>query len=141
MPILKEPDRNEVRKRLAGIEHPVKLLMFTQEHECQFCAQTRELVEEVASLSDKLTLTVHDFVGDAAVAQEYGVDKIPAIVVMGEKDYRIRFFGIPAGYEFPTLIEAILDVGRRDPKLSPDWSQLLERVDRPVHLQVLVTPG
>jgi glutaredoxin-like protein len=140
MPLLKDDDRREIRKRLAGIEHPVTLLLFTQEHECQFCVLTREMVEEVAALSDKIEVEIHDFVADAAVAQEYGIDKIPAVVVRGDRDYGIRFYGIPAGYEFASFLEAILDVGRRDPQLPADWLALLAKVDQPVMLQVLVTP-
>lgn len=140
MPLLKDQDKREIQKRLADLEHPVKLVMFTQEHECAYCAMTREMVEEVAALSGKITAEIRDFVADADLAQEYGVDKIPAVVVRGEQDYGVRFFGIPAGYEFPAFIEAIRDVGRRDPQLSPDWLKLLEKVDQPVHLQVLVTP-
>ena len=141
MSLLKDKDRKAVQDRFQKLRDPVRLILFTQQNECEYCQQTHDLAEEIATLSDLVTVEAYDLVADEARAQEYGVDKIPAIVVMGEKDYRIRFFGIPAGYEFPTLLEAILDVGRRDPQLSPDWSQLIERVDRPVHLQVLVTPG
>jgi alkyl hydroperoxide reductase subunit AhpF len=140
MALLKDQDKQEIRKRLAELEHPVKLLMFTQENECPTCAMTHALVEEVAELSEKLTAEIRDFVVDAGMAQQYGIDKIPAVAVLGDKDYGIRFYGVPGGYEFPAFLDAIRDVGRRDPQLSPDWLALLAKVDRPVHMQVLVTP-
>jgi len=140
MPLIKDRDRPQISKLLAPLERPVKLVMFTQEHECQFCELTRSLVEEVVSLSPKLKAEIHDFSTERELAAQYRIDKIPAIAVVGEQDYRIRFYGIPAGYEFPTLIEAILDVGRGTPALPADLQAELAKIDRPVHLQVMVTP-
>jgi alkyl hydroperoxide reductase subunit AhpF len=129
MPVLKDKDKETLTKVFSGLQHPVKLVMFTQEVECDFCTVTRELVTEVL-----------DFVRDAGRAKEMGVDKIPAIAVLGERDYGIRFFGVPAGYELGTLIEAILDVGKRESALSAPVMAELAKIDRPVHLQVLVSP-
>jgi alkyl hydroperoxide reductase subunit AhpF len=72
--------------------------------------------------------------------EAFGVDKIPATVVMGERDYGIRFYGIPSGYEFASLVEAIVAVSQRDSGLSPETREKLRRVNAPVHIQVLVTP-
>jgi glutaredoxin-like protein len=140
MSLLKDEDKQQIQTRLAGLEHEVRLLMFTQEQECQYCEMTREMVNEVAALSEKVSAEIRDFVADEDLAGEYKIDKIPAIVVLGERDYGIRFYGIPAGYEFAAFLEAILDVGRRDPQLSPDWQAQLAKIDRPVRLEVLVTP-
>ena len=140
MAVLRDEDREKVRQLLQNVVHPVKLVVFTQEFECEYCAITRELAEEVASLSDKVSAEVYDFLRDAKVVQQYGVDKIPAIVLLGERDYGIRFYGVPAGYEFMTLLEDILDVGRRDHGLPGDLVAQLARVDRPVHMQVMVSP-
>ncbi|KPL83175.1 glutaredoxin [Thermanaerothrix daxensis] len=148
MALLNAQVREQVRSMLSEMEHPVKLLMFTQGEggaiECAFCAETRQLAEELTSLSDKLTLEVHDFIRDKALAENLKVDKIPALIIQsaGEhpKDYGVRFFGIPSGYEFGTLIEDILMVSRRKPDLSLVTLQQLARLDRPVHLQVFVTP-
>jgi alkyl hydroperoxide reductase subunit AhpF len=91
---------------------PVKIVMFTQEIECQYCSQTRVLVQELPPLSDKITLEVLDFVADAARAKELGIDKIPALAIIGKKDYGVRIYGIPYGYELQTLIEAIITVSK-----------------------------
>jgi len=140
MALLKDDDKKEVERLLAGLENEVRLVMFTQEVECQYCEVTREMVEEIAALSPKITAEIHDFVADADFAKEYGIDKIPAIAVVGERDYGIRFYGVPAGYEFTSLIEDILDVGRGDPGLPADVTAQLSQVDKPVHMQVMITP-
>lgn len=140
MGIIKDEDREQLQKAFQTLEKPVKLIMFTQAMECEHCKMTREMVEEVAGLSGKISAEIHDFVKDAARAKKYRVDKIPAIVVMGEKDYGIRFFGVPAGYEFTTLIEDILDVSRGKHGLDDKIVAELKKVDQPVHLQVMISP-
>ena len=138
--MLKDEDREQVRKRLEGLVNPVQLVMFTQTLECEFCAQTHALVEEVAALSDKVEGVIYDFVLDKDKADDYGVDKIPAIAVMGQKDYGVRFYGMPAGYEFASLLEAIDTVSTGESGLSEATKEALAQIDEPVHLEVFVTP-
>jgi glutaredoxin-like protein len=144
MALLNANIQKQVRQVFENIQNPVRLLVFTQGEggalECQMCQDNRQLIEEVASLSDKVTIEIHDFVGDAKVAEKYGVDKIPAVVIAGDKDYGVRFFGIPSGYEFSSLIEGIVAVGRRVPSLSKKTLQEIQRLNKPVHIQVFVTP-
>ena len=90
--LLEDKDKEQLVKLFERLENGVTLVMFTQEFECQYCQTTRELLEEVAELSDKISIEVHDFVEDAELAETYGVDKIPATVVLGDRDYGIRFF-------------------------------------------------
>jgi glutaredoxin-like protein len=118
---------------------PVKIVMFTQELECRFCSDTRNLVQDLASLNEKITAEIHDFVADAAKAKEYGIDKIPAIAIIGKKDYGVRIYGIPYGYELQTLIEAIINVSKGTTDLSDKTKSILKEVKSPVHIQVFVT--
>jgi glutaredoxin-like protein len=138
--MLKDEDREEVRKQLEGLANSVQLVMFTQTIECEFCEDTRALVEEVASLADKLEAVIYNFITDGDKAEEYGVDKIPAIAVVGERDYGVRLYGIPAGYEFAALIEAIKTVSSGQSGLSDATKESLAGIDEPVHFQVFVTP-
>ena len=144
MSLLKENDRQHLIKEFAALREPVKLLVFTQEMECQYCSDTRLIAEEIAGLSDKITLEVYDFMADRTVVEQHGIDKLPAVVVMRggkqPKDYGIRYYGIPAGYEFSSLISDILMVGRGDSGLSAEAKSYLAALDKPLHLQVFVTP-
>jgi glutaredoxin-like protein len=132
----KELLKNDFKQKL---EHPVKILMFTQEVECRFCSDTRELVQELATLNDKISVEVYDFVADAQKAKEYGVDKIPALAILGEKDYGVRIYGIPYGYELQTLIEAVINVSKGKTDLTDKTKQILAEVKAPVHIQVFVS--
>jgi glutaredoxin-like protein len=143
MGLLKDADKEQLvtafEQRMTG---PVKILMFTQEIECEFCSTTQDLVKEVVELSDKISLEVYNFVLDKELVEKYAVSKIPALVLLGEgdKDYGIRFYGIPAGYEFTTLVEDIIDVSRGEHQLSEAVLAELAKIDRPIHIQALVSP-
>ncbi len=138
--MLQERDRQAVRQRLADLAKPVRLVNFTQELECEFCRETRTLLEEVVSLSDKVSLEVYNFQTDRDQRDAYGIDKIPATVVMSENDLGIRFYGIPSGYEFASLLDTMLLVASGDSGLAPETRTRLAQHQKPLHLEVFVTP-
>ena len=145
MPLLSTKIQADVRKALEGMAAPVKLVMFTQAAqalECEMCAETRALVEEIAALAPagKLTVEVKDFVADTAAVETYKVDKIPAIAIVGAKDHGIRYYGIPAGYEFSSLMDDIVTVSKGESGLAPATKAAVARINQPVHIQVYVTP-
>ena len=140
MPLLNEEVKEQVKQQLADVADSVRLVMFTQEFECEYCSETRQLVEEVAGLSEQVTAEIYDFVADEDKAEELGIDKIPAIAVIGEEDYGIRFYGIPSGYEFTSLLEAIHTAARGEPDLNDETIEFLSALNEPVHIQVFVTP-
>jgi glutaredoxin-like protein len=140
MALLNAQIRKDVQSALSDVQEPVVFKVFTQELECQYCRETRELVEEVASLSDKLSVEVYDFVKDAAIAESLGVDKVPAVAVVGKKDYGIRMFGIPSGYEFGSLVESVKLVSEGDSGLSAETKKQVAKLTKPVKIQVFITP-
>ena len=121
------------------LEDPVRIVMFTQEVECRFCSDTRQLVQELATLNDKIKVEVYDFVANADKAKELGIDKIPALAIIGKKDYGVRIYGIPYGYELQTLISAVIGVSNGKTDLSDKTKTILADVKSPVHIQVFVT--
>jgi len=140
MALLNEKIRKEVRAMLADVQQPVTLKVFTQTFECQYCKETRELVEEVAALSPNISVEVYDFLEDSKVAESYAIDKVPAVAIVGKKDYGIRIYGIPAGYEFGTLIEDIKLVSAGDSALMPETRAMVAKLTKPIRIQVFSTP-
>jgi len=144
MSLLNDDVRQQVRDEFANLTEPVKLVMFTQQMECQYCSETRELVEEVGALSDKINVEVYDFVGDKEIAEQYNIDKIPAVAIVADgddaKDYGIRLYGIPSGYEFSTLIADVVMVSNRDSGLDDATKSYVQGLESPLHMQVFVTP-
>ena len=139
MSLLNEQTREQVAQQLEGLQAPVRLTVFTQEEGCEYCQETTALAQEVADLSDQIEIEVHDLALDEDAARRYKVDKVPAIIVEGERDYGVRFYGVPFGSEFVSLLEAIRSVSSGDSGLAPETREMLAGLKDPVHLQVFIT--
>ncbi len=140
MAFLSDRDRQAVQQELAKLAGPVKLIVFTQELGAETCVQTEQLLKEVADLSDQVSLEIYNLILDREKAEQYGVDRVPAIVVEGARDYGIRFYGLPAGYEFSNLIDSMLLASSGRPQLSDETLDRLASVQKPVSIQVFTTP-
>ena len=140
MSILSDRDRTTVRDELAKLAGPVKLVVFTSALGSETSVEAERLVREVAECSDQVTAEVLNLHIDRERAVAYGVERQPAIVVEGAKDYGIRFFGVPMGYEFSNLIDSMLAVSSGAPQLSAASLERLQGLTEPVHLQVFATP-
>ena len=140
MAYIQEEDRKYLEEQFARLNRDVTLRLFVRKEGCSTCQVEQELLTELAGISDRLKLSVHDLDAEPELGEKMKVDKVPALAVEGERDYGIRFYGIPAGYEFASLIEDILDVGTGEVDLPQGVRQGLEKIDRDVHIQVFVTP-
>jgi len=143
MALLSEQDRQTVRGHLAVIEEPVRLLFFTQTFGAPDTVRVaKQVLDEIVSLCDHLSLEEVNFVLEQDRARQYGVEQIPTTVLLkGDQDTRIRFLGAPAGYEFMSLIEAVILAGTNDSGLTPDSRAIVaEHVTEPLDIKVFVTP-
>jgi len=143
MALLSEQDRQTVRGHLAVIEDPVRLLFFTQTFGAPDTVLiAKQVLDEIVSLNEHLALEEVNFVLEQERARQYGVEQIPTIVLLkNDQDTRIRFLGAPAGYEFMSLIEAVILAGTSDSGLTPDSRALVaEHVTAPLDIKVFVTP-
>lgn len=148
MHLLEDRDVDAVRRALAPLAGPVRLVYFTEGRsgliipgrECRSCGDTQRLLEDLVRCSDRLTLEVHDRLTDSDAFAAFGIARVPGLAVVGARDDGIRYYGMPAGYEFRTLLEIILDVGRGSADLAPETQAALATLPGDVHLQVLVTP-
>jgi glutaredoxin-like protein len=143
MAMLSDQDRETVRARLAVLQRPVTILFFTQTIGApETVYLTKRVLEEVVGLSDRLTLEEVNLVLDRERAAQYGIEHIPAIVLLKDgADTRIRFLGAPAGYEFLSLVEAVILAGTDDSGLSANTRTLVaEHVTEPLDIKVFVTP-
>ena len=141
MPLMTEEVATQLKGEFAQLVNPVRLAVFSQALADPESEQVRRLVEELGALDSRLSVEPYNFVLDKEKVDALKIARIPAIAVMGaDKDYGIRMYGLPSGYEFGTLVEAILDVSRGDSGLSEETRAALKQVTRPVHVQVFSTP-
>ena len=151
-PIMTEQDRAEVKKILDEMKGDVEVALYTRrssivvpggEPVCETCPDAEQLLGEVASLNDKIKLSIHDAAVDAEPARKAGLEgSYPALTFRSPATKgTLRYLGLPAGYEFRTLLETLIAVSSGDSGLAPTSKQQLAKVAKPVHLQVFVTPG
>jgi len=182
MSLLSAADQQKLREAFDRMTRSVRLLFFSQAIGCETCGETRQILDELRGLSDRISVEEINLVSDRISVEEinlvlegdkakqYGVDRTPAIAIaygsgssesgrsresggsseasstgdgrMSDtmKDSRIRFLGAPSGWEFVSLVQAVLLAGGRESALSAASLDRLRAVDRPITMQVFTTP-
>jgi alkyl hydroperoxide reductase subunit AhpF len=145
MSLLSDREQQQVSELFEDLTRPVRLLLFTQTFGCETCGDARRVLDALAEISDKVTVDECNLVLDADRAARYGVDRAPSTAVLAfdgeeERDYGVRFVGLTAGYEFSSLIDAILLVSSGTSGLSEESRSLIASVKEPVDVRVFVTP-
>ena len=143
--VLNDQIVKQIEEVFAGIEEPVQVLFFGSKDNCGYCDEAKQLLEEVIALNDKLALDVYDVREHADMAKQFNVTNAPGIVIAAKdeaevKNLGVQFSGIPSGHEFSTLINDILIVSKRDSGLNEKTREFLRNLEKPLHLQVFVTP-
>jgi glutaredoxin-like protein len=143
---LNEKILKQIEEAFTEMQEPVQILYFGSQDQCDTCAETQQLLEEVAAVHSKVELTMYDLQKNRDIAEKFNVTNAPGIVVAAKDNAEVRnlgvqFSGTPSGYEFSTLINDVLAVSRRDSGLSNTTREFLKQLHQPVHLQVFVTPS
>ena len=146
MGLLSPADQEKLRESFDQMTSPVRVLFFTQTLDCEACVQTRQILDELPALSDKIAIEEVNFVLEKDKAAQYGIDRVPALALLSQdaagntRDTRIRFLGTPSGYEFVSLVQALMLAGGHDSMLTPENRQRVAAVNRPTTIQVFSTP-
>jgi glutaredoxin-like protein len=146
MSLISPADQERLRATFDEMLRPVRLLFFTQTLGCETCLQAKQILDELPVLSGKITIEEVNFVLEPDKATQYEIDRVPAIAIVGqdeagaERDSKIRFLGTPSGYEFMSLVQAVLLVGGRPSMLSAESLKLIAGVDAPTKVHVFTTP-
>jgi glutaredoxin-like protein len=143
--VLNDQIIKQITEAFAEVKEPVQVLYFGSKDQCEYCNETKQLLEEVIALNDKLELSVYDMQEHKDVASKFNVTHAPGIVIAAKDgaeitNLGIQFSGIPSGHEFSTLINDIVIVSRRESGLNEKTREFLKNLDKPLHLQVFVTP-
>ena len=132
--------REQVRELFTRIDNEVKMHLFIEERSCLYCNDVKDMMEQIAELSDKIIIVEHRDSLNTDIAKEMGVEYHPAVVLHGKKKYKIKFYGIPAGHEFGALVGSIIDVSTGTAPLPRDVIEDIASIDKPISIKVFVTP-
>jgi alkyl hydroperoxide reductase subunit AhpF len=144
MSLLSTTDQQQLREQFAGLMRPVHIVFFSQAIGCETCAETQQILREITDLTARVVVEELSLVLEKERAASYGVDRVPALVLLAgeeKEDTRIRFLGAPEGWDFLSLIDAVLAVGGASPQsLGADTIERLGHLTEDVAIQVFVTP-
>ena len=147
--LIKDQQKAQLKRTFRkDLKANVELRLFTQRpspitvpgRECKYCVETQQMVEDLAALSPKLSLEVIDIFSQPELAKEEGISRVPALAFGPKGKAKLRFFGIPGGYQLSVLVENIRTMSRGVSPLSIATRKGLRGIDQLVHIQVFVTP-
>lgn len=151
MQILNDSDREFIINRFENeLVDEVNLTLFSQSNlgglvvpgrECETCAPTEQLLKEVSETSDLINFKKLDIQNDAEEAERCGISRIPSFLVSKGEETNIRYLGIPAGTEFPVLMEALVNVSSGETKLTEETKDFLQTLTDEVLIKTFVTPN
>lgn len=139
MAIIDDNTKQQLKNAFENLKDPV-VLHFFKGKECLYCNQIEEILTILEDISPKISVKIYDFEKDKQIAENMNIKMHPAIIIHGLKPYNVRFFGIPSGYEFSTFIEDIIYASIGYVQMPEDLKKKIKAVDKPLHLQVFVTP-
>ncbi|NJE26837.1 glutaredoxin [Thermococcus sp. MV5] len=142
MALISDGDKKIIKEEFfSKLVNPVKIIVFLGKENCQYCDQLKQLVHEISELSDLVTYEIHDFDNEKDLAEKYRIDIAPAVVITQEgKDLGVRYFGLPAGHEFGSFLEDIVDVSKGETDLSEETKEVLKGINKDIQIYVFVTP-
>lgn len=139
--LLNDEIRTQVKDILSEMEGKVKLLFFENKDNCDYCSTIEQLLSELTEVTDMVVFEKYD--ADSEKAKEYSIEISPAIVLLTPDgvDKGVRFYGIPSGHEFGTLLQDIISFSKgAKPNLSPESIERLKTIEKPIDIKVFVTP-
>ncbi len=134
-------DLEVVENKFCALKNDVKLIFFTRETNCPHCNDTRRLLERLASVTHKITFDFYNFAINQVKDREYHVFTVPALAIIGEKDYGIRYYGYPRGAELYDFLDDIIYVSQGESTLKPGAAMKLSWPTNPVQLKIFISPN
>lgn len=116
----------QLAQYLELLENPIFIKVSTDESDAS--RNTLELVEEISSMSEKITL------------EHTVLERTPSFSVNREnEDTGIAFAGVPMGHEFTSLVLALLQVGGRAPKIDDQVAEQIKAIEGKHHFETYIS--
>lgn len=134
-------ERELIQRALTDLPDVVTIRSYTSDVDSTYSRSERALLEEVAAGSPKITLEILADRWDPEREAQVGIARTPCIVVLGDADHGLRYYGLPDGYELAVFLDTIRAVAGRRSGLSDANVARLRELAAPRHLEVFASPG
>jgi glutaredoxin-like protein len=126
MALLAENDREAIRGHFDRMTADVTVTLT----KAPGVNDTENILKELCELTERLTLNIVESNGETTVLPTLSIGRTG----------RVIFRGTPSGYEFSSLLTAIIDAGRDAGGLSDETRNFLNDLQNDLHIKVFVTP-
>ena len=142
MGILSQEDSDYLKKEFEKITNNVIIEFFSTDNKdkCEQCDNIRAIMKEIMDLTDKVSLKEFNIDKDKEKAEKYNIKMAPVLVFNNKDNGNIKFYGVPSGYEFSSLIEDIMDIGTGNIEFDEGVEEKVKAIDEDVNIMVFVTP-
>ncbi|MGM0378471.1 MAG: protein disulfide oxidoreductase [Bacillota bacterium] len=141
MSLLNEEVKGQLSEVFEGLKNDVNLMVFTDKEDCDTCEETRNFMDELSSITEKINVEKYDVKESEDIREKYDIKRVPAITILDKdkKDFGIKFYGIPAGHEINSLITGIMEVSGAGEDVPNDFLEKIKAIDKPIDIKVFVT--
>jgi glutaredoxin-like protein len=139
--LIGKEDAAEIRRLFrANLTRDVRVLLFTSKRGCLYCGQTKQLLEDVASLTDKIKVEVLDRDEEHAKVEELRVELAPTTVIVASNGSKLYYVGMPGGRQLRSLVEDLVDASNGRVEMDEEIRAIIDRVKSETVIRVFVTP-
>lgn len=132
-------DKELLENKFSALKNDVRLVFFTRETYCPYCNETSRLLNRISSITQKIKFDSYNFAIDDQKDQEYHVFDVPALAIIGEKDYGIRYYGYPRGNELINFLDDIIYVSKGENTLKSGAASKLAQFTKPTQLKIFIS--
>lgn len=132
-------DLESAESKFKNLKNNIVLVLFTRETKCDHCKEAKKLFERLASITKKIEVESYNFAINEEKDKEYGIFAVPALAIVGEKDYGIHYYGYPRGVELNNFLDDIVYVSRGENTLTQAINQKLKQLDKQVQIKIFIS--
>ncbi len=139
--LLNKDLQKQVKKILDPMKDKITIVLFTKETDCDSCEPTLQIINEVAEVSDKISVKVYDLDKNSEEVAKYNIEMAPSFVILDKDDqYKgVKFNGVPAGHEFNSFLSALVEMSGEVSYVPADFAARVAKIDKPINIKVFVT--
>lgn len=137
--ILSTAERESIAHRLAqGMKDEVTLLLFVDGAPL-LSEELKEFGNMMAGLSQRIKVDIQTAdEGKNEKMRQLHIENWPCMVLVKGDFSRIRYYGIPLGYELPPMVDAMIELSSSRTPLSPVARTALSTVRRRANIKLFV---
>ncbi|MCX7655757.1 MAG: hypothetical protein N2Z76_04450 [Treponemataceae bacterium] len=124
--ILSKEARKEGEAHFSRFRRSVEIEVFSHTYEDGMCRSMRGIIEELAEVSTRLSVQIHDSTESLDLVRKYRIDNLPVMVLHSRDMPELRIYGLPLVYGYEPFLEVLAIYGGANDSHIEGSTQLKE---------------